>query len=312
LHFAAFVLALIAAPALAAKKPPPPPPLPPLVLDAAAPVVTVSIDGKLLRLRVDPAGTRHVQLNASAARRLDLANPARLVAGKPVDQGRSRTQVGKVPVTQTTSDEIIRYQSRDLPLTLAWSTRDHVAGADGMIAPRYLPHDAVRWVRRTATASDVTVYFPMQWHSGRGLLGTMAAGPRNVDVEIDSAAAETIVTAAAASHLAAAFGGRLDGPVRDAVIALGVSRPVRDVVFDRPIAVAGVRLTRASVRLFDWSGTTSLPADPLAGDEIVVRGRFDGQRRWAKLVLGNDRLSACADMTWTREPQAMDLTCPGP
>jgi len=282
-----------------------------VLLVIAAPVVMVSIDGRRLRLRGDPAGTRHVQLNASAAQRLDLANPARLVAGQPVDRGRSRTEVGKVTVNEVTSAEILHYQDRDLPLTLAWSDRDHVAGADGIIAPQFLPHDVVRWVRRPVVAGDVVTVLPLQWESGRGLLGSLAAGPRDVDVQLAPAAAETIATAVAASHLAAAFGGHVAGPVREAVTSMGVSRPVRDVAFDQPVMVAGVRLTRVAARLFDWSGKTSLPADPNAGDEIVVRGRFDAQRQWAKLALGHDLLGRCAELAWTRAPMATALTCPG-
>jgi len=304
------ILALLAGPALAAKKPPPLPPLPPLLLDAAAPLVTVSIDGKPLRLRVDPGGTRHVELNASAAQRLDLANQARLVAGEPADFGKAQIEVGKETVREVTSDAIARYQDRDLKLVLAWSDRDHVAGADGLIGPQFLPHDAMVWRRRPVAAGDAAVVLPMQWQGGRGLLGTLAAGKREIDVQLAPSAAETIVTAAAASYLAEALGGRFDGPVREAVISMGVRRPVRDVVFDRSVMVAGIRVTRAAVRLFDWSGKTSLPADPAAADEIVVRARFDAQRQWSKLALGNDLLGACAEIAWTRAPLAMTLTCP--
>lgn len=310
MHYRLLLLLAIATPALAAKKPPPLPPLPPLLLDMAAPLVVVTIDGKPLRLRVDSAGTRHVELNASAARRLDLANPARLVAGKPVEFGQALIEVGKESVREVTSDAIARYQDREVKLPLAWSERDHVAGADGMIGPQFLPHDSVRWRRRPLAPGDAAVMLPMQWKGGRGLLGTVAAGKRDIDVQLAPFTAETIVTAAAASHLSEAFGGRFDGPAREAVISMGVRRPVRDVVFDRPVMVAGVPVKRAAARLFDWSGKTSLPSDPAAADEIVVRGRFDAQRQWPKLALGNDLLAACAEIGWTRLPLAMTLTCP--
>ncbi len=311
LAITALLALFVAASPLAAKKPPPPPPLPPLVLDSASPLVTVTIAGQTLRLRVDPASTRHVQLNASAARRLDLANPARLVAGKRADLGLTRTQVGKVDVREATSDDMVSYRGRDLPLTLAWSDRDHVDGADGIIGPRFLPHDMVRWVRRPVATGDVVTHLPMQWESARGMLGSLHVGKRDIDVQIAPAATESIATAAAASYLAESHGGRFDGPTRDIIITMGVVRPVRDLAFDRPVPVAGLRLAHVAVRMFDWSGKTSLPADPAAADEIVVRGRFDAQRQWAKLALGNDLLGKCAAMAWTREPMMIDLTCPG-
>ncbi|MBC7519789.1 MAG: hypothetical protein H7268_01650 [Sandarakinorhabdus sp.] len=300
---------LLAAPALAAK-PAPLPPLPPLVVDAAAPIVTITIDGVPLRLRVDPGGTRHVQINASAARRLGLGNSARLVAGKPADSGHSDTQIGMVSARESTGNAIGHYADRDLPLVLAWSDRDHVDGADGLIGPGFLPHDEIRLVRRAASAADRTTRLAMHWDDERGLLGTVPVGDHVIDVQISPAAAQTIATAAAAAWLVAAQGGHVDGPVRDAVIAQGVARPVRDIVLDRPVTIAGITLARVATRLFDWSGKTSLPADAAAGDEMVVRAKFDAQREWPKLAIGNDHLGACAEITWHRLPLAIELTCP--
>lgn len=305
--------ASLSAPALAAKKPPPLPPLPPLMLDAAAPVITVVIDGKPLLLRVDPAGTRHVQINASAAKRLDLANPARLVAGAAADMGSTTTQIGKVSARENTTTAIARYADRDVPMELAWSSRDHVAGADGFIGPGFLPHDEIRFVRRPVTAADRTTHVGMQWSDERGLMGATMAGDHVVDIHINPFAPETVATASAAVWLIEQQGGHLDGPVRDVAIAQGVNRPVRDVVFDRPVTIAGIRLTRVATRLFDWSGKTSLPSDAVADDEeIIVRAKFDGQRQWPKLAIGSDHLNRCAQIAWHRLPLSMDLTCPAP
>ena len=309
MHFVRFAALLVAAPALAAKQPPPPP-LPPLVLDAAVPIVTVTIDGQPLRLRVDPGTTRHVELNAAAARRLDLANPARIVGGKPVDHGHTTTQVGKVTVRAVTSDEILGYAGRELPLTLAWSDKDPVTGADGLIGPWMLPHNLIRLVYRPTTPNDRLTHLPMRWSSDRGLLGEAVVGNDRIDVTIVPSAPETIATAAAASRLAAAHGGRLTGPRRDAVIALGAVRPVRDVVFATSVDIAGIRLYRVAARVFDWSGRTNIPDADIAPGEAVVAGRADNQRQWPKLAIGNDHLGACAEIAWQRTPLAIDLVCP--
>lgn len=310
---------LLAAPVLAAKLPAPPP-LPPLLLDAAAPVVTMFVDGAPLRLRVDPSASRHVEINAAAAARLGLADPARLVGGKPATRGRASTQVGKVRVNAATSDAIVQYAGRDLPLTLAWSAHDPVAGADGLIGPWQLPYDVVRLVRRPVTPGDRMTHLPMRWDSDRGLLGEVqasadnAAGAQGAAVDIDIAiapvAAESTATAAAASLLAAGHGGRLMGPARDLVLVLGVVRPVRDLVFAHPVDVAGVRLERVAARVFDWSGQTNIPDADLLPGEAVVAGHAGAQREWAKLAIGNDHLAACAEIVWTRLPLAIDLVCP--
>ena len=305
------IVAAFAAPAMAAQ-PPPPPPLPPLVLDAATPFVTVTIDGQPLRLRVDPGTAQHVEINASAARRLGLAEPERLVGGKPVALGRSRTDVGKVPVRQVTSQELVGYEGRQLPCVLAWSERDPVAGADGLINPGLLPHDKVRFVRRARTASDAVTLIPMRWDESRGLLGTLTVGPGAIDVVIAPGAAETLATAATASILARGFDGQLRGPARDTLVSHGVSRPVRDVVFAQAVDIAGVRLARVAARVFDWSGNTSIPDADLLPGEAIVAGRAGAQREWAKLAIGNDHLGACAEIVWQRLPLTMELVCPVP
>jgi hypothetical protein len=43
---------------------------------------------------------------------------------------------------------------------------------------------------------------------------------------------------------------------------------------------------------------------------MVVRAKFDAQRQWPKLAIGNDHLAACAEITWHRLPLAIELTCP--
>ncbi|KAB7647401.1 hypothetical protein [Polymorphobacter fuscus] len=286
--------------------------MPPLVLDMAAPLVTMTIDGQPLTLRIDPATAEHIELNGSAAQRLDLANPARRVAGRPVSRGRSRTDVGKVAVREVTAEEILVYEGRELLRTLAWSDRDPVAGADGLINPLLLPHDDVRLVHRTAAPGDVTTPMPLRWDQNRGLLAALPTSHGDIDVVFAPAAPETLATAAAASLLAQDFGGQLRGPARQRLVSHGVSRPVRDVVFARPVDVAGVRFGKVAARVFDWSGKTSIPdADLLAG-EVVVAGRTDAQRQWAKLAIGSDHLGACAELRWTRTPLMMDVVCPRP
>jgi hypothetical protein len=284
--------------------------LPPLVLDARAPVITVEIAGQPVRLRVDPASARFVELNASAARRLDLANPARIVGDRPVDLGRTRTQVGKVVVEQRTSEELVGYAGRVLPLGVAWGEGDHVANADGTIVPTMLPQDEVRFVRRQPTAGDATSALPLRWIGERGLLAAIPAAGHEVDVTFSLIAPESIATAAAAAWLAASNGGKLSGPERQAVIMMGVSRPVRMLVFERPVAVGPLRLPQVAARIFDWSGKNQIPAESRPDDELVVPGKVSAQRSWAKLALGRDHLDACAEIVWRRLPFEISLTCP--
>jgi hypothetical protein len=304
----------LAAPALAKQQPPPPPPppLPPLILDARAPIITVDIAGQPVRLRVDPASARFVELNASAAKRLDLGNPARMVGDRPVDLGRTRTQVGKVVVEQRTSEELIGYAGRVLPLSVAWGSMDHVDDADGTIVPTMLPQDEVRFVRRAPNSGDATAALPLRWIGERGLLAGIPAAGHQVDVTFSLIAPESIATAAAAAWLAATNSGKLSGPERQAVIMMGVTRPVRMLVFRTPVAVGPLRIPQVAARIFDWSGKNQIPSESGPDDEIVVPGKVSAQRTWAKLAIGRDHLDACAEIVWRRLPFEISLTCPTP
>jgi hypothetical protein len=304
------LLALAAAPVLAAKKPPRLPPLPPLVLPADVPVVTALLDGQPITLRVDPAATDQISLNASSARRLGLFSPGRLVDGMPADTGTLFVDVGKVRLREATTNGVLDIAGRPVRLTLASGDRDHVDGADGLINPAQLPHDEVRFVRRAATPADWTRVLPARFDRNRGLLSEVPVGKRRIDVVFTPVARETIATASAAAFLVESHGGRYAGPPRDAIISHGVARPVRDIAFDRPSEIAGLPLAGIAARLFDWSGKTSLPAEARPDDEIVVAGRFDGQRQWAKLAIGADHLEACASLVWQRLPATITLTCP--
>jgi hypothetical protein len=272
----------------------------------------VEIAGQPVRLRVDPASGRFIELNASAAKRLDLANPARMVGDRPVDIDRARTQVGKVTIEELTTDELVGYAGRVLPLSVSWSDRDFVPDADGTIVPSMLPQDEVRFVRRPVGSGDASASLPLRWIAERGLLARIPAAGEQVDVTFSLIARDTIATAAAAAFLAEAHGGRLRGPVEQKVVMMGVSRPVRMLVFDRPVAVGPLRLPAVAARIFDWSGKVEIPAETGPDDELVVPARVKAQRSWAKLALGLDHLGACAELVWRRLPFEMTLVCPQP
>lgn len=306
----ALILALVAMPALAAETPAVP--LPPLVLDAAAPVVTLLIDGKPLRLRVDPSGALYPQINPDAVARLGLATPGREVDGKPVERRETVIHIGKTRSVQVTSREIMIYQDRVVIVTLAWpkSAAVPVPESDGLIIPTHLPHDIVRIVRRPPTQDDVTTVMPMEWFPSQGMMGTLALEPGDIKIAIQPEARETIATAAAASLLATSHDGKLSGPTRTVPIMYGVSRPVRDIVFARPVEVAGVKVSRAATRVYDWSGKTEIPDADLEPGEAVVKSKAGRQQQWAKLTLGNDVLGACAEIAWHRAPLRIELVCP--
>jgi hypothetical protein len=163
--------------------------------------------------------------------------------------------------------------------------------------------------RRAPGAQDRQVTVPARIGGNSGALGfdwRLGDGAGRIEVELHNlrpagvASVASVASVAAASRLAQAGGGHLDGPVRR-------------LLFERPVVMAGLAVTSVDVRLFDWAGGADLPPD--AGTDraaLTVIGRRGRQRGWPVLKLGDDVLGRCASLRWRREAGEWLLTCPSP
>ena len=251
------------------------------MLDARAPIITVEIAGQPVRLRVDPGSSRFVELNDSAAKRLDLANPARLVGDRArAISVRTRTEVGKVTVEQQTSDELIGYAGRCAAARRRLGHRRHHRRMP--MAPSCRPccrRTKCAWCAVRPSAGDVTANLPLRWIGARGLLAGIPAG--------GAAGRCHLLADRAGKHrhrqrggLAGRFQRRpAGGPERQALIMTGVTRPVRMLVFDRPVAVGPLTHAEVAARIFDWSGRNADPRESRPDDELVVPGKVTAQTR---------------------------------
>jgi|GEM_PF-1283870 len=319
-------LILAAAPTLALAKGPPllpplPPPLPALDLPADRPVIAAQIAGRDVLLTVDFGADPVVLIGPDAHRRLGLAGEAR-PDGKPVRRGLFQVSVGQVPLAVPFSRETLVIAGQALParvLAAAAVPDGQAAGSDGVIGLPLLPYGDVQISRRAPGAQDRLVTVPARIGGNSGALGfdwRLGDGAGRIEVELHNlrpAGVASVASVAAASRLAQAGGGHLDGPVRRVVIGFGVARPVRRLLFERPVVMAGLAVTSVDVRLFDWAGGADLPPD--AGTDraaLTVIGRRGRQRGWPVLKLGDDVLGRCASLRWRREAGEWLLTCPSP
>lgn len=294
--------------------------LPPLVLPMAAPLIRAEIAGQPVTLRVDPGvDTAMVILGPAAAQRLGLASDTRADGHVP-ERGLRRVQIGQTPASVPWSREQVQYQGIARSVRIMQpASGDHgggdFGGADGAVSPALLPHTAVQLELRAPTTADRTVTLPA---STRGLLfaDTIQAdwplpGGR-LEIEFHPHRPISVASVAAAALLAQAGGGRISGPVHRTPIAYGVARPVRTLVLDRPVMIAGAPLASLDVRVFDWTGTAQLPpdADASADTGAVVTGSRGRQRGWPILKLGRDALAGCASISWQPQGKLISLTCP--
>ncbi len=269
-----------------------------LVLDAADPVIAVTLAGVPLRLRVDLARQDVIELNPAAAARLPLA----WALDTPVEVGRTRLE-GHAAIA------MLRVGGgAATPVQVAEHGRDCCAGADGAIGPDLLPYAIVRWRRSDAPAPNDTLVLPLDAQSEFGL---SAAVPEERGVRLRFALDQpgSGATAAAGAILARRWGGRWDGAQTRIVAAFGVERPARPIAFARPGTLGGFAFASLMVRTADFGGSEALPGDPVEPGDIVVAHRLPRQEAWPAVTLGADRLARCAELVYAANPRTLALRC---
>jgi hypothetical protein len=296
LPFAAAILI-----ALAGCTPPPQTPqiLPELVLDLTDPVIEARIGETVLRLRVDLDRRNTIELNPGAADRLGL----------PFEPG-GGALVGRIKLAERNAVAPVTIEGIAVPLNLSAFDRDCCAGTDGAIGPDLLPFDRVRFVRSGGVAGATERRFPLTRSDEAGLAVATPTPAGEVFVGFSLAYPGTLGTAAAGAILAQAYGGRLVGQRFDVAPAFGVSRPAQRIAFARAVDLAGFPVAELPVRVADFRGSHALPEEPATAGEILVERRGPrGQTAWPSILIGRDRIDACAEILFERAPLAITLRC---
>jgi len=267
-------------------------------LDAAAPLIAVTIDGVALHLRVDPGQWEAIELNPEAAKRLPglTWTADRLM------------QIGRIALPGRGAVTRLAIEGRTSMVIVAEHGRVAVRDADGVIGPDLLPYAAIRWVRPDAPAADDTLTLPLILSSRTGLAAELAL-PVPVRLHFSLMRPRSEGTAAAGSFLAQRYGGHFDGEDEPLPVLFGIDRPARPIRFAQPPLLGGFRVARLLIRTSDFRGDNPLPADPKQADEILVAAPDHPQPAESWVTLATDRLSACAEITYRAEPRTLTLAC---
>jgi hypothetical protein len=136
---------------------------------------------------------------------------------------------------------------------------------------------------------------------------------KDVDVRFLLSAPRTLLTAAAAAHLATQHDGNWSGEAMPYLVAFDVTRPVRPMTFGRPIDISGLIVAQALVRTSDFRGQYALPTDASADpSEIIVTGRAGRTSAVLNAIIGQDLLSSCASISYVGATRMLTLLCPRP
>jgi len=281
---------------LGAARRPSPTPAGELSLDAAQPVLAVEIEGVPLRLRVDLDQQDSIELNPKIARKLPLT----WADGLQMDVGRERLR-SHIAVAR------LRIADRILQVPVSQHGRDCCTGSDGAVGPDLLPFAIVRWRNLQAAPPRANLSVPLTASLTTGL--SASSETSGVRLRFSLAQEQSVATAAAASALASTHGGQWDGVEGQVVVAFGISRPSRLMLFANPAILAGFRFDQLVVRFSDFAGETPLPTDPAPSEEVVVRHALAHQAAWPAVTIGADRLSRCAEIVYRAVPRSLVLHC---
>ncbi len=290
---ALILAALLLAAPVGARRPPPPPDLGTVTLDRADPVIEATVAGVPARLAVTLDDGAY--LSTAFARRVPLSW-----------QPGGHEEVGRVKVPFRRAAGEVAIGGVVTPMRLDVPDAPCCAGHDGAIGAVDLPWSVVR-IGQGGTRPERR--WPAETDDQSGLSIPWAVGRDTIHILLAPDAPETVATASAAAILARAYGGRFEGQARDARLAFGVSREVRDMVFERPADPLGFHLPRIAVRLADFEGEHRLPQEK-AGEGILVRhAPPPAQHGWPAITIGRDWLGRCPVISVYRDEGLIGLVC---
>jgi hypothetical protein len=277
-------------------------------------IVTAKIDNKMVRLRVDfDAPANSVALNASVAKRIRIR-------GFHYDRQARIDNQNINTIWAIANFEIgDRWERR----RVSWTpNRDAAQGADGVIGPMVLPENRVTYRLHAPVPGETIIEMPV--HVDGRVGNSVRIGDRLVSLSFAPQKPQSVATAAAGAHVAAARDGYWVGPATTVDVQMldeaPHPRPARFMQIQRPLSLSGLPLRSFMIRTEDFKGGFKLPpaskelkpADRPEADEIVVVGKsrtpLGGDGR-IELALGQDALGMCSSIILDRRRRMMTLSC---
>ncbi len=266
-------------------------------------IVTVNINGVEARLVVDAAMGSGRGVNPEIATKAEL---------KPSMIG-FLTVVGPVFISSRTDNALVDYGMIKRKDRVAFSDRAIVKNADGKIGPAALPYEIVRYRLAPEQAGEKTIALPL---GSRGMFGLGTAhsivkiGKEEVAVTFSLMREPSITPAPTSTLLAAALDGKLAGEASQTLINFEVLRPIRQLVLNKPLVIAGRVVDPLMARISDYGDATTIPDSdaPRDEDEILVQAK-KGKKQRHQITLGRSFLKGCSSITYDFKQEKIILRC---
>lgn len=251
------------------------------------PIVDAQINGRPVRLEVDPRLPDVLVLNPAAAERLNVRRVPFVGARVSIDDSyirgriaRPRIEFGSAGASRATTGIF------NLPAT---------DRADGVIGPGVLPHDVIRV--ELGGGSGRSIQFALAnadiWEFPVDL------GGLNLDVVFDLTSARSTFSRSASSRLDESGAIVAEGEHSEAPMLLGLRALTQPV--QTSLAIQGLPLNSAVART----------RSPLMGalDEETLVVVADGEESRPRLWVGREALANCASVSVDRRTRTLTLDC---
>ncbi len=289
-------LALIALPDLAQAQMTPGPEADMITLSGDM-IIPITIEGLSMQLRVDPDIGGSIVLNVAPGERL----------GKKPSMIGGVHRVGPVSVFAFSNVVSLSYgDKKEKKRIFRTKERNTSSIGDGIASPTALAYKKVRLILRPALGGERMVELPLS-KDGKNMI--LMIGGQPVPAGFNLLRDETLATADTGLLISNAQRGSFSGATQNAVIRMGVERPVRAITLADPLQFSGLILDRLLVRVSDFGDASSIPeGSTVDDDEIIVTAASKKKPRHA-LNLGRDFLKSCSSITYDFPAQKVRLSC---
>lgn len=270
-------------------------------LDATAgvPMLDVEVQGRPLRLALDPLVGKHLVLNPAAARLIGFRAIEGVTIKAGIDEATVDSQADRMVISANRRSQWVFGVSvglRHQPYGMK-AHYDVAGGFEALPAKTIIVHlnrnlaGPMRDYRFTRSTTDELPGFPV------------SIGETRMRMNVHFANAGSWLDRGAAQMLVDMNSLRPTGPVRLIPAWFGLQIPVQDVITDTPVTLKGLVVERLQARTPD---ALKLPSE--LAQEIIV-SRLVARDQPPRILVGTDTLSHCTRMTFHRRSQTLILRC---
>lgn len=220
--------------------------------------------------------------------------------------------VGPIKVVGAFGEITVLVSGQKVRRFARWTNRPSVRNADCVVGPRGLNYDRVKFVLGPPQPNASITALPFYPRVRGSIYGSVPVGEDTIAVRFELDHSRSVLTAPAARIVARALGGTVTGPTELDHVAMGVSRPIRKFLLQKPLRVGSLSLQNSFVRVSDYGDATNIrynPMDELQPGDLVVTGRFKNPGRIKLMRIGRSDLSSCSSITVDLRGKRIELAC---